>query len=137
MLLPGVWLVACFLFLVAVGLINAYQWCEASAHAYQPSVWYAYPWHWPGVHLAEEGWDWLQGHMPFLNAPGSASANDLSSLPLIAIFWMLRAAIALVINLPIALLPLVVFGRLTSAALAAAAIQEGSIKYRSNGKNDE
>lgn len=135
MLLPGVWLIACFLFLVAVSLIDAYQWYEASAHAYQPSVWYAYPWHWPGVHLAE-GWNWLQGHVPFLNAPGSASANDLSSLPLIAVFWLLRAGIALVINLAIALLSLVVFGRLTSAALAlaSAVIQEESIKYRSNEK---
>lgn len=114
LLLPGMSLVAWVLFLVTVGLIDAYQWYEASAHAYQPSAWYAYPWHWPGVHLAEEGWNWLQGKVPLLNVPGSSSANDVSTWPLIAIFWLLRASTALFINLAIALLPLVVLGRLVT-----------------------
>jgi hypothetical protein len=42
------------LFLSAIGLMHASEWYDASAHArYSFGAWYAYPWHWPGVHVTE------------------------------------------------------------------------------------
>jgi hypothetical protein len=116
MLLPGVSLVACLFFLAMLALFDAYQWYEAAANAYQPAAWYAYPWHWPGVHLAEQGWIWLRANVSLFNFPTGESGKDLSNLPLVAIFWLLRAATALIINTAIALLPLLVLGRLVTLA---------------------
>jgi hypothetical protein len=116
LLLPGVSLIACVLFLAATALMDAYQWYEAAAHAYQPAAWYAYPWHWPGVHLAEEGWIWLQGYVPFLNGSSAVLADDPPTLPLAAILWLLRAVAAVAIDTAIALLPLIVLGQVLRLA---------------------
>lgn len=90
--------------LVGWGAYEAIVWFDISQASYQPAAWYAWPWHWPGAHLATE----------FLS-PFSQPTQTNSAISIGAIFgWVdkfVHALLAIAINTMIAFLPFILLNK--------------------------
>lgn len=89
------------------GGYEAIMWFERSSLTYQPSVWYAWPWHWPGAYLANE---FFTGNEFFTRwvFPSTTELPWVIRVPSL----LLRAVMGLTINLLIALIPIFLLGLL-------------------------
>lgn len=89
------------------GGYEAVIWFDASRAAYEPAAWYAWPWNWPGAHLATEALSYF-GPEPDLNVAGPLGPlKQVIAWPALTA----RAFLAIAINLMIAMIPLILLSR--------------------------
>ena len=95
---------ALFLAAIVWGGYEAVVWYDAASSAYSATAWYAWPWHWPGAHLAQQ----------FFGLFTNAQAAEAQSGVVSQVFaWgskLPQAMIAIGINLFVALIPVYLLG---------------------------